>query len=232
MFSRSTKAQVAPVNEISNVSWEADIVLLQRRSLQTAWRLLTFAGLLILMLSAAIIAMLPLKSTVPYVFTVDKLTGEVAVASTAKDFVKSSELNDKYWVKQFLLAHERYSYRLLQNDYDQVHLLAGDTVYRLYAERFDGPNALDKKLAENVQIIPTILSVSISNGNLATVRFERKQQDVRPGGDTKTTRWLALIKFEYKVQIGRKEGDLISNPLGFVVTSYQVDPELDAGGTK
>jgi type IV secretion system protein VirB8 len=212
--------------QLQNLSWDADIVLLTRKSQRLAWRMFAGAVVVIFLLCVAIILMMPLKSTVPYVFTVDKLTGEVAVAATAKDFVKSTELNDKYWVKQFLLSHERYNYRLLQADYDTVRLLSGDNVYSLYAARFEGNDSMDKRFADNVQIIPQILSISITGGNLATVRFERRQQEMRAGGEAKTTRWVALVRYEYKPQLGRKEPELIQNPLGFTVVGYQVDPEL------
>jgi type IV secretion system protein VirB8 len=226
-----SRASVEP--GLSGLSWDADIVLQERKSRRVAWRIVVAQGALIFMLLLAILVMLPLKSTVPYVFTVDKLTGEVAVGATAKDFVNSTELNDKYWVNKFMLAHERYNYRLLQSDYDTVQLLAGDSVYARYAERFDGPNALDKRYADNVQLTPSILSISITGGKLATVRFERKQQDTRPGGEVKTSRWVALVRYEYKPKLGRKEPELIQNPLGFTVVGYQVDPELtsDAPGT-
>jgi type IV secretion system protein VirB8 len=181
---------------------------------------------LVVLLLVAIILMMPLKSTVPYVYVVDKLTGEVSVGATTKDFVRSTELNDKYWVNQFMLSAERYNYRLLQSDYDTVQLLAGDAVFSQYAQRFEGNNSMEKRFAENVQVLPTILSVSITDGKLATVRFERKVQDLRAGGESKTTRWVALVRYDYKALYNRKEAELIHNPLGFTVTGYQVDPEL------
>ena len=195
----------------------------------------TAQSALVVLLLVAIILMMPLKSTVPYVYVVDKLTGEVAVGATTKDFVRSTELNDKYWVNQFMLSIERFNYRLLQSDYDTVQLLTGDTVFAQYAQRFEGNNSLEKRYGENIQVIPTILSVSITDGKLATVRFERKVQDMRAGGESKTTRWVALVRYDYKALYGRKEAELIHNPLGFTVTGYQVDPELTTeapGATK
>lgn len=213
-------------NGLSNLDWESDMTLHGRQSEQKAWRLLYGAAVIIGLLALAIIVMTPLKSTVPYVYVVDKLTGEVSVGATAKDFVRTSELNDKYWVKQFMLAHERYNFRLLQSDYDTVQLLSDSPVFSQYAARFDGPNALDKRLGDSIQMIPSIISLSITDGKLATVRFEKRTQDMRPGGETKVTRWVALVRYEYKTLLSRQESELIQNPLGFTVVGYQVDPEL------
>lgn len=195
-----------------------------------AWRLVVASGVVVFMLLAIIALMVPLKSTVPILYVVDKQTGEVTVGQSVKDFVKSTELNDKHWIKKFLLAHERYNYKLLQHDYDTVQLLAGDQIFAQYAKRFEeGANSLEKRYADNVQITPNILSISITDGKLATVRFEVRQKDMRSSGEDKVTRWVALIRYEYKTLYNRKEAELIDNPLGFQAVAYQVDPELTSG---
>lgn len=231
MFKKKNQPLETAVNQASGLSWDGDINLVLRKSERKGWHLFYGALGVIALQAVALTLLIPLKSIVPYVYMVDKLTGEVAVGATAKDFVSSTELNDKYWVSKFILAHERYNYRLLQTDFDTVQLLAGDNIYNQYAARFDGPNSIEKKLGDNVLVTPKIISISITNGNLATVRFERKQQETRAGGEAKTTRWIALIRYEYKTQLNRKETDLVQNPLGFTITGYQVDPELTSDAT-
>lgn len=218
--------------ELSGLSWEVDAVFQERASRKTAWMLVCGLFALVVVMAVTIMLLVPLKSTVPYVFTVDKATGEVTVASTIKDFVRNSELNDKFWVKRFVLAHERYSYRFIQNDYDTVQLLAGDNVFKAFASRYDGPNSPDKQFRDDIQDIPTILSISVTDGKLATVRFEKRRQDTRPGGAFKVTRWVALVRYEYKTFSMRPESELIENPLGFQVIGYQVDPEIDNSNGK
>ncbi|WP_082848054.1 virB8 family protein [Delftia sp. GW456-R20] len=232
IIKKKEDSQAHGSNERGDYSWDSDINLVLRKSERRGWSCFYFAVGVIALQATAIVVLTPLKSVVPYMYTVDKQTGEVSVGATVKDFVNTTELNDKHWVNKFVLSHERYNYRLLQMDYDTVQLLAGDQVYNQYAARFDGPNSLEKRYLDKVQITPKIISLSITGGNLATVRFEKTQQEVRTGGESKTTRWVALIRYEYKSQVLRKENDLVQNPLGFTVTGYQIDPELttDAPG--
>ena len=225
-----TSTTTPPINSqesgLTNIDWDTDINLLLRESNQRLKIQLNYAALVIVLLIVAIVGLTPLKSTIPYVYEVDKLTGEVSVVQTVKDYVKTTELNDKYWVKRFLTSRERYNFKLIQADYDFMLITASDKVFSAYAANFEGPNSVEKKYGDNVLIIPEILSISITQGNLATVRFETRHQDLKPGGETKVKRWVALIKYEYKERTFKKESELIDNPLGFNVVGYQVDPEL------
>lgn len=232
MFFKSRKTEQTDAQEIPqdprlmHLDWDTDINLLLRESNQRLKNLLNYAGVIIVLLIVAIVGLTPLKSTIPYVYEVDKLTGEVSVVQTVKDYVKTTELNDKYWVKRFLTSRERYNFKLIQADYDFILLTASDNVFSAYAANFEGPNSVEKKYGDNVLITPEILSISLTQGNLATVRFETRHQDLKPGGETKVKRWVALIKYEYKTRTFKKESELIDNPLGFNVVGYQVDPEL------
>lgn len=229
MFKKS-KSDITPNDEKTDLSWEADIVLNLRRSQLTAWRVafgsLTLTGLL----AIALMLLLPLHKVVPYVVMVDKLTGEASVVSTAKDFVSASALNDKHWVKQFVISRERYNYRLLQHDYDNVKRLAGNSPWAAYDRLFQGDGALDKKLGENVEITPVVLSITLGEGGLATVRYELRTRDLRgAGGDAAVTRRVATVRYAYELKANVKEAEAIENPLGFTVTAYQTDPELSQG---
>lgn len=234
-----TRKKAAPKDEkqLPNLSWEADIVLNERMSRVVAWRVATAAITMALLMGVSLILLVPLKQVVPYVVTVDKLTGEANIATSTKQFVSSSELNDKHWIKSFVIARERYSYKLLQHDYDTVRLLAGDKPWQSYARLFDGDNALDKKLGENGEITPTILSITVSEGGLATVRYELRSKDPHANNDGVVTRRVATLRYVYKTQSSKREFELIDNPLGFAVEGYQTDPEFvnttaDNGGAK
>jgi type IV secretion system protein VirB8 len=223
MFGRkSVKPEEKP---IPNLSWEADIVLNERLSRVLAWRVATAAIVMAFMMGIAIALLIPLKQVVPYVVTVDKMTGESTITPTARDFVSSSSLNDKHWIKSFLIARERYNFKLLQHDYDTVRALAGDKPWASYARLYDGDSGLDKKLLENTEITPTILSISLTSGGIATVRYELKTKEVRLTDPT-TSRRIATLRYSYKPQGAKREAELIDNPLGFTVEAYQTDPEF------
>jgi type IV secretion system protein VirB8 len=212
--------------QLSGLSWEADIVLNERRSRILAWRIASVAVAVAFIIALALLLLIPLKQVVPYVITVDKLTGESSIAMSSKNFVTSSTLNDKHWVKSFLLARERYNFKLLQYDYDTVKSLAGDGPWKVYSKLYDGDTGLDKKVGENTEIMPTILSITLNESGIANVRYELRTRDMRSASDPVLTRRVATIRYSYKPQGQRKEFDLIDNPLGFTVDAYQTDPEF------
>lgn len=208
---------------IPGLSWDADIVLNERKSRTMAWRVASAAIVMAMLMAVALIMIMPLHTVVPYVVTVDKLTGESTVAMSAHEHLATSALSDKHWIKTFLIARERYNAYLLQHDYDTVRNLAGDKPWASYNKLFEGDDGLDKKYADKVEIIPTILSITLSAPSTATVRYElsTKNQNAEP----QITRRIATMHYSYK-QVSKKEFDMIDNPLGFSVDAYQTDPEF------
>jgi type IV secretion system protein VirB8 len=228
MFNRSKPTRSTGDKSLSQLSWEASIVDSERRAARMAWKF-AVVGLLIGLLGiACAITVLPLKTTEIRVVTVDKLTGETGLASTVGAYATTpNELNDKYWTKRFLLARERYNYKLLQSDYDTVRLLAADKPWRAYASQFEGSESLEKKYAQDIEITPTVLSTTISQYGIATVRYEVKERDYRSSDAlAKIERRVATLRYRYAPHTSASERDLIDNPLGFTVDAYQSVLEL------
>lgn len=212
--------------ELSNLTWEVDIIQKTRISERRAWLITKGLFVVVMLLIAGFVMLLPLKRVVPHIVIVDKLTGEATIAETQQNFMTDNELNDKHWVKEFVTARERYNYRLLQRDFDKVKLLAGDDAWSDYSDLYLGRNPLDEEFGENIVITPKILSITLSDGGFATVRYELQHQDRRTKAAPKTTRRIATMRYEYKPQFNVPESVAIENPLGFTVTAYQTDAEF------
>lgn len=210
----------------ARLSWEEDIVLHERQSRILAWRVAAAAGALLAVMTVCLALLIPLKQSIPYVITVDKLTGEAQLASTARKFVGQSELTHKYWIREFVVARERYVYKLLQRDYDTVRVLSGPEVWKTYSANFSGPNALDKRVGDTVEAAPNILSIVLHNDNTATVRYDLVKRETKQGTQSSTSRRVATLRFTYESKTLAKEIDLIANPLGFTVTAYHTDQEF------
>lgn len=230
MFKRPQPTSAPIDRQLSQLSWEASIVDSERRAARVAWKIAVISLLVGLLGVASAIIVLPLKTTEIRVVTVDKLTGETAVASTLGTYVAApNELNDKYWTKRFLMARERYNYKLLQADYDTVRLLAADKPWRTYSSQFEGSESLEKKYAQDIEITPTVLSTTISQYGIATVRYEIKERDYRSSDAlAKVERRVATLRYRYAPNLSASERDLIDNPLGFTVDAYQSVLEVAA----
>lgn len=212
--------------QLTDLSWEADVVLNARKSKTIAWRVAGAAVAVGLAQAAALVMLVPLHSVVPMVVMVDKLTGESQVVPSAQEYVTTSSLSDKHWIQSFLIARERYVYRFIQFDYDTVKRLAGNQTWSNYTPLFEGSESLDKKLRDDVEIIPTVLSITLNGSGMATVRYELRTKDYRTTAPPVVTRRVATLRYEYQSRNLTVEKDAIANPLGFTVTAYQTDPEL------
>lgn len=211
---------------IQNLSWEADIVQNERNSRIVAWRVAGISVFAVIVMAIAIALMMPLKRVVPYVVMVDKLTNEAQVVNTSQEFVKTSELSDKHWLAAFLVARERYVFKIIQLDYDNVKLLSSDRVWASYHPLFEGSNSMDSRYKDEVEIVPRILSITPTGIGLATIRYELTTKDNRVTSPPTVQRRIATLKYEYQQKGLTVEADSIANPFGFTVTEYRTDSEM------
>lgn len=217
----------------AGINWESDRLASVQKSERRAWMVAGAAGTVAVLAIFAIVAMMPLKATVPYLIYQDKATGatQVVTAINERD-VGYQELNAKFWAKRYVVARESYLYTLLQYDYDTVLGLSSDEVGRDYHRLYEGDASREKRLGSGSEERVKVLSVVLppDQDGKAVVRFERTTK--RAGADTpeppKT--YVATFAFTFKPTMKGTEKDLIENPLGFKVTSYRVDAEIATQG--
>ena len=211
--------------------WEADRQQRSERSERRAWVVAGGFGVLAVAAVIGMASMAPLKRVVPYVFTVERATGNVEIVSAADDRTPMGyqELLDKHWAQRYVIARESYSWKLLQSDYDTVLALSSDPVGREFAKVYDGANARDKKYGAGIELRVRVLSVTLSSddaGQKAVVRFEKTAKRTESDAAEPPQYFVSTIAFEYKPSMLGREKDLIQNPLGYRVLSYRFDPEM------
>ena len=213
--------------------WEANLETLRARSERRAWLVAGAACTIALTAVISLAFLAPLRRTVPYLFAMDKATGNVEYvgAIDQRRVLGYQELLDKHWAQRYILARESYTYRLLQGDYDTVLGLSSEAVARDYAKLYEGPNARDVKYGSNVEIKANVISVQLSKnpaGLQAVARFTKSPRRVESDLPHPTQYFVATIAYEYAPTMFGREQDLLANPLGYKVTSYRVDAELEA----
>lgn len=218
----------------ANRDWEIDRAAMQAASERRAW---IVAGCSIAVAAIAVLAVLaqvPLRQVVQVPIVVDRVTGETTIQQRlAVETVPMLEALDKHNLAVFVRAREGYSWWWLQRDYDQVARTAVPAVFGAYERLFQGDAALHKRLAGSeewrIQIVSVRLAPTGRRGNRgdATVTYDKwVQQRDRQLADV-TTRHVASIVYEYQPNVLAREKDRLENPLGFVVTAYRSDPEID-----
>jgi type IV secretion system protein VirB8 len=212
------------------MDWEASKTLDREKSERRAWAVAISATIMAVLSWLAIVIMMPLKESVPYVIRVDNATGVPDIVTAMDDKkVTGDEVMDKYWLAQYVLARETYDWHTLQQDYEKVGLLSSANAGKAYAELFEGKEALDKRYGANVRATVKVISVVPSGAETGTVRFTKTTKRVDEDGPGTTTSWLATIAFEYRNPSVIKESQRLVNPFGFQVLSYRVDPEMIGG---
>jgi type IV secretion system protein VirB8 len=218
----------------ANRAWEIDRAEMLERSERRAWRVAAAGMSLGLIGLAAVFAQGPLRRVVEIPIVVDKVTGETTVQQRLSvETIPVMEALDKHNLAAFVRAREGYSWTFLQRDFDQVARMAVPTVFADYNRQFEGPDALQKKLAAaedwRINVIGVRLAAAGRTGNegQATVTYEKVVRQPERSLPEVKTRHVASIVYQYQPKVLAKERDRLENPFGFVVTAYRSDPEIN-----
>ncbi|MCF6319174.1 MAG: threonine synthase [Proteobacteria bacterium] len=195
------------------------------QSKNRAW-IIAFCSMGLALLSlATLILILPLKTFEPYVVTVDQSTGYVEVIKglQAGDLSEDQAITQSNLVR-YVSAREQYNPAVLEKNYDFVSLMSGGKAAKEFQQLWAGSNPDNPsiKLGRGAYIDIKIKSVSFLNDKTASVRFLREH---RENDRVRISHWNAIIEFQYS-QKPMRMSDRFSNPLGFQVISYRVNPEV------
>ena len=206
-------------------TWDQEIIANALLSRKRAW-IFAFICMGISILSLlTLILILPLKTFEPYVVTVDRSTGYLEVSKGLKNLTLSEDeaVTEANLVK-YVSLREQYNPAILQQNYEAVSNMSDEQALKEYRELWaeNNPNNPSRKMRDRGSIDIKIKSVSFINDKTASVRFLR---EVRENDRLRVSEWNAIIQFRYS-QKPMQMKDRFSNPLGFQVTNYRVNPEV------
>jgi type IV secretion system protein VirB8 len=206
-------------------TWDQEIIANALLSKKRAW-IFAFICMGISILSLlTLILILPLKTFEPYVVTVDRSTGYLEVSKGLNDLTLSEDeaVTEANLVK-YVSLREQYNPAILQQNYEAVANMSDGEALKEYRELWaeNNPNNPSRKMRDRGSIDIKIKSVSFINDKTASVRFLR---EVRESDRLRVSEWNAIIQFRYS-QKPMQMKDRFSNPLGFQVTNYRVNPEV------
>lgn len=235
MFKRSQR-QVAD----SSKHWYQDKYqhVLVQRNMFALVALVALAVALIAVFTVARLA--PLKSVEPYLLQIDEKTGITQkVEPISRNQFAANQAVDRYFVSTYIRMRETYNPTTrLYND-NVVRVMSTQPVFYTYRRQADPSNeeSLAAKLGTTGQRQVKINSINyISNpvpvGKDAPQTPEKIMQirltttDILPNAGDTTQKWVATVTFMY-ASIDLNETEQLLNPLGFTVTNYQIQRELN-----
>lgn len=210
-------------------AWDASRVDMLERSQRRAWTVASVATLCVVLAVGAIVVMMPLKQTEPYVIRVDGNGVPTIVTAMRDQVVTTDSVMNKYWLAKYITHRETYNRHTLEIDYNTVGMLSDSAVGARYAEQFKGDNAKHEQLGDKVVTSVLVHSVVLNNDSVGTVRFRTTTTRVSTNQVLDVAQWVATMSFVYMNTAPMDESVRLVNPFGFRVTSYRLDPEHSGG---
>ena len=215
----------------SSRTFESALLEKDEREKKMAWRIAATGFALAAMATAALIILLPLKTTEIELWLVDKQTGRYEYMTR----IKEQNISTEKALAQALAAHyvrlrEGYNYFALQRDYDDMQLFNSDSVNRDYLDGFNNNQAPDvifnkAEYVVSIDIISNVHATATVPDHLASLRIKRTIRRI-VDNSVKTDIWNIRLTYRYLPRKQLTDSQREVNPLGFVVTSYQRDKEL------
>ncbi len=207
-------------------SWAVSITHDLERSRRIAWIVAGIASAIALLLSIALVVLMPLKTVEPYTLLVDRQTGYVeALAPLDQHVVTPDAALTRSFLVQYVIARESFDIDGLQRDYRKVSLWSEGTARQRYLAQMaaTNPESPLSYMPRNGTITVEVRSVSSLSAQSSLVRFTTVRTD--PGAQSQPPQyWAAVINYRYSGAEMTAEDRLI-NPLGFQVTRYRRDAE-------
>lgn len=211
-------------------SWELNRAARADRSAKIAWAVAIFASLITLVAVVAIAGLTPLKQSIPYVITVDSVSGIVDVAPVYEGTTDIQQVVSRTLLNSHVTARERYFYGTAEADYELVASQNTSQLNQAWAAQWDKaqPDSPLNLYKDGTTVRVQIRSISFlklgSGKEVAQVRFS-KYARLGGTGEEQASHWLSTIDFAYtKPSTDDKLRSM--NPLGFKVVEYRREPEV------
>jgi type IV secretion system protein VirB8 len=215
----------------SSRNFETVILDKDAREKKVAWLMAAVGFILAAMTIAAIIILLPLKTTEIELWSVDKQTGRYEYMTRIKERdISAEEALAHSLAAHYVRLREGYNYFSLQRDYDDVQLFNSDSVNKEYLDGFNSDQAPDvifnkAEYVVYIDIISNVHAPATAPDHLATLRIRRTIRRIADNS-VKTDVWNIRLTYRYLPRKQLTDSQREVNPLGFIVTSYQRDKEL------
>ena len=211
--------------------WDDNLVASAQRSKRNAYWVAGSYGAIATLALIALVALLPLKSVQPFVIRVDNSSGIVDVVPVYTGKGELDELVTRHLLHQYVLARERYSYAMAEQDYNIVGAYNTAPLNAKWSAEWDQANSNSplNRYRDGTTVRAQVNAVSFihradGSKDLAQVRFIT---GIRAGGNgiEQVQHWISTIQYAY-AEPSKDDHLRMLNPLGFRVLEYRREPEV------
>jgi type IV secretion system protein VirB8 len=212
--------------------------VLTQRNVLALIALVALAVALIAVFAVAHLA--PLKTVEPYLLQIDEKSGITQrVNPVTRDQYAANAAVDRYFTSTYIRVRESYNFSILRYNYNIVRLMSASDVFYNFRRLVDpgNPASIAAHLTSIGQRDVKIKSLSyVSNPLPPNAKNPAPQSkiiqarittlDMIPNQADVEQQWVVTVTFEY-ANLNLNEGDQLFNPLGYTVTSYQIQKEIN-----
>lgn len=211
--------------------WDQDRLATLRIATRRAWQVAAAAGAVALIASLALVLLLPLKRTEPFVIRVDGSTGVVDVVPVYTGHLQAAQSVTRYFLTHYVLVCERFNLATAESDYEECGAFHTARTNQLWAALWNRSNPLSplnlhrdgSEVSVQIESVSFIQRVS-GIDDLAQVRYLKIEQSI-DGQPQRVSHWIATIQYAYAAASG-DPGIRRWNPLGFKIVSFVAQPEV------
>lgn len=213
-------------------TWSADRERARSFTQRVAWIVAAIASTIALFEAIALVALMPLKTVVPYTLLVDRHTGYIqALKPLAREVIAPDAALTRSFLAQYVIVREGFDIDSFRDDYRKVALWSEGTARSRYISGMLASNPASPlaSLPRRALVQVEIRSLSSLDNDTSLVRFVTTRTD--PGGRAQTpVEWAAVITYRFS-GASMTAADRLANPLGFQVTRYRRDAEMPVTAT-
>lgn len=168
----------------------------------------------------------PLTQTVPYVIRVDQKLGGVDVVEVMDDTqqITSDEAVTRYFLSEYIRNRETWIFDGREGFFNKAAAHSNkqvrDDLVDLRKE--SNPQSPYNLYGSQTTVNIRIRNISFLDDRVAQVRFSK---DIQKGVTKRTQDYISTVNFIY-LEKPATERARLANPLGFIVTSYASDVEI------
>ncbi|HEX4049872.1 MAG TPA: VirB8/TrbF family protein [Steroidobacteraceae bacterium] len=212
-------------------AWDRDRLAALRSGVRRAWQVAAAAGACALAASLALVLLLPLKSTEPFVIRVDNSTGVVDVVPIYAGHLQAAQSVTRYFLTHYVMVCERFNAATAESDYEECGAFHTAHRNQIWAALWARTNPLSplnlhrdgsavSVQLESVSFIQRVSGVA----DLAQVRYLKIEHST-DGQAQQVSHWIATIQYAYAAA-SRNPEVRRWNPLGFKIVNFVTEPEV------
>jgi type IV secretion system protein VirB8 len=212
-------------------SWDQDRLAMGRRTVRLALGVATAGWIAVLLLSGALISLVPLKRVEPFVVRVDNSTGVVDVVPVYAGKTGMPETITRYLLTHYVTVCERFNYSTAESDYEECgsfHTAQRNQAwYALWNP--NNPGSPLNLYKDGSTLRAQVTSVSFFKrangvGDLAQVRYVKAKRTAG-GAHDEMTHWIATLQYAFADPSTDPKIRAL-NPLGFKIVDFKPEPEV------